>query len=86
MYTGVYLFNGLFRMVVTLDNDQLYLQYAPWGDKPQKLFPASETQFFTTGAPFVIEFQREADGSVKKAKARNGPEPLDGEKIPDANP
>jgi CubicO group peptidase (beta-lactamase class C family) len=86
MYTGVYLFNGLFRMVVTLDSDQLYLQYPPWGDKPQKLFPASETQFFTTSAPFVIEFQREADGSVKKAKARNGPEPLDGEKVSDANP
>jgi hypothetical protein len=39
-----------------------------------------------TNAPFVIDFQREADGSVKKAKARNGPEELNGEKIAEANP
>ena len=85
-YTGVYLFSGLFRMVVTLDNGQLNLQYGPFGDKPQKLFPESETRFFMTSAPFVIDFQREADGSVKKAKCRNGPEELDGEKIAEADP
>lgn len=86
MCTGVYLFSGLFRMVVTLDKDQLYLQYDPFGDKPQKLFPESETRFFMTSAPFVIDFQREADGSVKKAKGRNGPEELEGEKIAETNP
>ena len=86
MYTGAYLFNGLFRMVVTLDNGQLYLQYGPFGDKPQELFPESQTRFFMTSTPFVIDFQREADGSVKKARGRNGPEELDGEKIADANP
>jgi CubicO group peptidase (beta-lactamase class C family) len=86
MYTGVYLFGGLFKMVVTLDNGQLYLQYGPFGDKPQKLFPETETRFFMTGAPFVVEFRREADGSVKKAKGRNGGEELDGEKIADTNP
>jgi CubicO group peptidase (beta-lactamase class C family) len=86
MYTGVYLFSGLFKMVVTLDNGQLYLQYGPFGDKPQKLFPEAETRFFMTSAPFVIEFQREADGSVKKARGRNGPEEVDGKKIADANP
>ena len=56
------------------------------GDKPQKLFPESETRFLMTSAPFVIDFQREADGSVKKAKCRNGPEELDGEKIAEADP
>src|SRR5215471_9968763 len=86
MYTGVYLFNGLFRMVVTLDNGQLYLQYGGFGDKAQKLFAESETRFFMTTAPFVIDFQREADGSVKKAKGRNGPEELEGEKTAEANP
>ena len=86
VYTGVYLFNGLFRMVVTLDNGQLYLQYGPFGDKPQKLFPESQTRFFMTSTPFVIDFQREADGSAKKAKCRNGPEELDGEKIAEADP
>jgi CubicO group peptidase (beta-lactamase class C family) len=85
-YPGVYLFGGLFKMAVTLNNGQLYLQYGPFGDKPQKLFPESETRFFMTTAPFEIEFQREADGSVKKAKSRNGPEELDGEKITEANP
>ena len=82
-YTGVYLFGGLFKMVVTLDKGQLYLQYGPFGDKPQELFPESETRFFTTSAPFEIEFQREADGSVTKARCRNGPEELDGKKIAD---
>jgi hypothetical protein len=50
------------------------------------LLPESETRFFLTNSPFEIEFRREADGSVKKARGRNGPEELDGEKIPDANP
>jgi Domain of unknown function (DUF3471) len=85
VYTGVYVFSGLFKMVVTLDDGQLYLQYGPFGDKPLKLFLESETRFFMTSAPFVIDFQREADGSVKKAKGRNGPEELDGEKIEEAN-
>ena len=85
-YTGTYLFNGLFRLEVTSDNDQLYLQYEPFGDIPQKLFPESETRFFTTGVPFVVDFQREPDGSVKRAKARNGPEELDGEKIAEVKP
>lgn len=86
VFPGAYLFGGLFKMVVTLDNGQLYLQYGPFGDKPQKLFPESETRFFMTTAPFEIEFQREADGSVKKAKCRNGPEELEGERIADAHP
>jgi hypothetical protein len=47
-YTGIYVFSGLFKMVVTLDNGQLYLQYGPFGEKPQKLFPESETRFFMT--------------------------------------
>jgi CubicO group peptidase (beta-lactamase class C family) len=85
-YTGVYLFNGLFKMQITLDSGQLYLQYPPFGDKPQKLFPESETRFFMTSAPFVIDFQREANGSVRKANARNGPEELDGQKIVEVNP
>jgi CubicO group peptidase (beta-lactamase class C family) len=84
-YTGIYVFSGLFKMVVTLDNGQLYLQYGPFGEKPQKLFPESDTRFFMTSAPFVIDFQREADGSVKKAKGRNGAEELDGERISDVN-
>ena len=73
-------------MVATLDNGQLYLQYGGFGNKPQELFPESGTQFFMTSAPFVIDFQREADGSVKKAKGRNGAEDLDGEKIVDVKP
>ncbi len=34
MYTGTFLFGGLFKMVVTLDNGQLYLQYRVFGDTP----------------------------------------------------
>ena len=73
-YTGVYLFNGLFKFVITLDKGQLYVQYDPFGDKPQRLLPESETRFFMTSVPFEIEFQREPDGSVKKAKAHNVPQ------------
>ena len=84
-YEGVYLFSGLFKLLITLNDGQLYVQYPPFGDKPQKLFPESDTSFFMTSAPFVIDFQREADGSVRNAKARNGPEQLDGEKIAEPN-
>jgi len=80
-YTGVFLFGGLFRFRLTLDNGELYLQYPPFGDKPQRLFAESETRFFLTSRPFEIEFEREPDGSVKKANLRNGPEQLAGEKI-----
>jgi CubicO group peptidase (beta-lactamase class C family) len=85
-YTGLYLFSGLFKIQITLDGGRLFLQYPPFGDKPQELFAESETRFFITSAPFVIDFQRDADGLVKKAKARNGAEELDGEKISESNP
>ena len=83
-YPGVYLFAGQFKFTITQDNGKLYVQYPPFGDTPQELFAESATRFFMTSQPVVIDFQREADGSIKKAKARNGPEQLDGEKISDA--
>ncbi len=82
-FTGVYLFSGLFKFTVTEKNGKLYVQYPPFGQEPQELLAESDNRFFTTNQPFVIEFQREADGSIKKAKARNGPEDLEGEKISD---
>jgi hypothetical protein len=57
------------------------LQYGAFGKDPQELLAESDTRFFVTNAPFVVNFQKETDGSIKKAKARNGPEELDGEKI-----
>jgi hypothetical protein len=57
---------------------------APVGDKPQELFAESETRRFLTNQAFVVDFQKEADGSVKRAKSRNGPEELDGEKVSEA--
>ena len=41
---------------------------APVGDKPQELFAESETRRFLTNQAFVVDFQKEADGSVKRAK------------------
>jgi len=82
-FTGVYLFSGLLKFTVTEDNGKLYVQYPPFGQEPQELLAESDNRFFTTKQQFVIEFQREADGSIKKAKARNGPEDLEGEKISD---
>jgi hypothetical protein len=61
----------------------LYVQCPPFGQEPLELLAESDNRFFTTNQPFVIEFQREADGSIKKAKARNVPEDLEGEKISD---
>jgi len=81
--TGVYLFSGLFKFTVTENNGKLYVQYPPFGQEPLELLAESDNRFFTTSQPFVIEFQREADGSIKRAKARNGPEDLEGEKISD---
>jgi CubicO group peptidase (beta-lactamase class C family) len=79
-FTGVYLFSGLFKFTVTENNGKLYVQYPPFGQEPLELLAESDNRFFTTNQPFVIEFQREADGSIKKAKARNGQD-LQGEKI-----
>jgi CubicO group peptidase (beta-lactamase class C family) len=83
-YTGVYLFGGLFKFIITQDNGKLYVQYPPFGDKPQELLPESDTRFFMTSQPVVIDFQREGEGSIANAKVRNGPEQLDGEKIAEA--
>jgi hypothetical protein len=83
VFTGVYLFSGLFKFTVTENNGKLYVQYPPFGEQALELLAESDSRFFTTSQPFVIEFQREADGSIKKAKARNGPEDLEGEKISD---
>jgi CubicO group peptidase (beta-lactamase class C family) len=80
-YTGVYLFSGLFRFTITQQNGNLYIQYPPFGEAPQELFAESETRFFMTSQPLVIDFQKEADGSIKKARAQNGPELLEGEKV-----
>ncbi len=82
-FTGVYLFGGLFKFKVTEKSGKLYVQYSVFGDEPLELLPESETRFFTTAAPFVIEFRKEADGSVKRAKAWHGPEDLEGEKVAD---
>ena len=80
-YTGVYLFEGQFKFTITQDKGKLYLQYGAFGKDPQELLAESDTRFFLINAPFVVDFQKETDGSIKKAKARNGPEPLDGVKI-----
>ncbi len=82
-FTGAYLFSGLFKFTVTEKNGKLYVQYPPFGQEALELLAESDNRFFTTSQPFVIEFQREADGSIKKAKAWNGPEGLEGEKISD---
>jgi CubicO group peptidase (beta-lactamase class C family) len=82
-FTGVYLFSGLFKFKVTEKFGRLYVQYPVFGDDPIELLPESEHRFFTTEQPFVIEFLEESDGSIKKAKAWNGPEEVHGEKISD---
>jgi CubicO group peptidase (beta-lactamase class C family) len=80
-YTGVYLFGGLFKFTITEQNGTLYVQYPVFGDKPQELYAESNTRFFMTSEPVVIDFEREADGSIKNARVRNGPEKLEGKKI-----
>jgi CubicO group peptidase (beta-lactamase class C family) len=80
-FTGVYLFSRLFKIKVSENSGKLYAQYPVFGDEPIELLPESQTRFFTKEQPFVIEFQKEADGSTKKAKAWNGPQDLEGEKI-----
>jgi CubicO group peptidase (beta-lactamase class C family) len=84
IYTGVYLFGGQFQFTITQNSGKLYVQYRSFGEQPQELLAESDTRFFIMSHPFLIDFQKEADGSIKKAKARNGPEELDGEKISEA--
>jgi CubicO group peptidase (beta-lactamase class C family) len=83
-YTGVYLFGGLFRFTITQKNAGLYAYYAPFGNEPQELLPESDTRFFMTSLPVVLDFQKESDGSIKKAQMRNGSEHFEGEKVSDA--
>jgi len=83
-YTGVYLFGGQFKFIIAQKSGTLYVQYAPFGEEPQELLPESDTHFFMTSQPFVIDFQKESDGSIRKAKVQNGPQHFDGEKILEA--
>jgi hypothetical protein len=80
----VYLFGGQFQFTITQTSGKLYVQYGSFGEQPQELLAESDTRFFIMSHPFLIDFQKEADESIKKAKARNGPEELDGEKISEA--
>ncbi len=82
-YTGVYLFGGLFKFEITQKNEKLYVYFPPFGDEPQELLPESDTRFFMTSKPVVIDFRKESDGSIRSASLRNGSEQFDGEKIAD---
>jgi len=85
-FTGDFLFGADSRLTISQQNGSLYVQYPPFGDAPQQLFPESPTRFFMTSEPVVIDFQREPDGSVKKAELQNGPEVLEGEKVSNSKP
>jgi hypothetical protein len=67
-FTGVYLFSGLFKIKITENSGRLYAQYPVFGDEPIELLLESQTRFFTKEQQFVIEFQKEADGSTKRLK------------------
>ena len=82
-YTGMYLFGGLFRFTITQKNGALYAYYPPFGNEPQELLPESDVRFFMTSHPVVFDFQKESDGSIRRAQVRNGSEKLEGEKISD---
>ncbi len=84
VYTGVYLFGGLFKFTITQKNAALYAYYPPFGNEPQELLPESDTRFFMTSHPVVLDFQKDSDGSIKRAQVRNGSEHFEGEKISDA--
>jgi CubicO group peptidase (beta-lactamase class C family) len=83
-YTGMYLFAGQFKFTITQSDGKLYVQYPPFGDDPQELFPESDTRFFMTSQPVVIDFKKESDGSIKKANARYGAQLVEGQKISEA--
>jgi CubicO group peptidase (beta-lactamase class C family) len=80
-YVGVYLFGGQFKFTITQRNGRLYVQYPPMGAEPQELLPESDSRFFVMSEPYVFDFTREADGSIKKARVRYTAEHYDGEKI-----
>jgi len=67
-------FEGYFR---NKDNQEMYVQFTAaentlsakllWNNKQLKLFPSSETEFFSNeGDPVTIKFVKEADGVVKQ--------------------
>ena len=38
------------------------MQYGSFGEQPQELLAESDTRFFIMSHPFLIDFQKEADG------------------------
>ena len=69
-YTGVYLFSGHFKMQVTLDNGQLFLQYALFHHK----------------CTLCNRLRAGDGRVSRESESTDGPEELDGEKVADVNP
>jgi len=69
---GVYLFSGLFKFKVTEKSGSCTCNTLSLVKSLRNFFRIGDP-LFTDGTPFVIEFQKEADGSVKRAKAWQRP-------------
>jgi hypothetical protein len=59
MFTGDYIFGGLFKFKVTEKSGKLYVQYPVFGDEPIELLPESQTRFFTTRTRRSRTFSRQ---------------------------
>lgn len=56
--------NKLPDITVTDRDDQLYLQFDPFGPAPVQILPESETSFFTLNFSFPFTFERDRNGAV----------------------
>jgi CubicO group peptidase (beta-lactamase class C family) len=76
-YAGEYEISG--KVTISVENGQLYLQ--PPGQPKQKLFAASETEFFLQSDNLKIAFVKDAQGVVTGVKAHFGERVVEGKKL-----
>jgi CubicO group peptidase (beta-lactamase class C family) len=63
-YVGSYQINPHLKLIVTLDNNKLYMQVPPFDPDPLELFPESPTEFFNLSNEAEFEFHKGPDGSI----------------------
>ena len=65
-YAGIYQDPNAGKITVSLNNDALYIEAAPRGPGPEKLYPESSTDFFILSNDVTVTFQKGEKGNVSK--------------------
>jgi CubicO group peptidase (beta-lactamase class C family) len=81
-YVGTYEIQGLGKLTVTLNANQLYIQAEPLGAEPIALFPESETNFFVLNSDLTFSFGKQgANGPINSLTVHAGPQTFEAKKV-----